>query len=64
MGCDADLSRRRFRHTTGVRVFLRQLTFRLPPIIHVMSMSAASLNVDLISAQLDFFLGGMGFGSA
>jgi hypothetical protein len=55
---------RRFRYPPGVRVFLEQLMFCLQPIIHIVSMSAASLKVDLICAQLDFFLCGMGFGSA
>jgi hypothetical protein len=50
MGCDADLSRRRFRHATSVRIFLEQLTLRLQPIIHIVPMSAAALDVDLVRA--------------
>jgi hypothetical protein len=60
---------RPFRYPPDVRVFLEQrltfrlLTFRLQPIIHVVSISAAALNVDLVCPQLNFSTCGMSFGS-
>jgi len=58
-----NLDRRRFRLQARLPVFLEKLTFRLQPILHIPSMSAAAFDVDLVCAQLDFFTCGMALGS-
>src|SRR6266851_7632898 len=62
-GGGVNLRCRRFRHLAGLPVFLQRLTFRLQPIVHTLSMSAAAFDVDLVCAQLDFFTCGMALGS-
>jgi len=42
---------RRPYHSAGRPVFLQQLTFGLQPIVHLLSMSAAALDVNLICAS-------------
>jgi hypothetical protein len=55
----SDLSARRFRHAPDVRVFLGQLMFCLQPIVHILSVSTATLNEDLACAQLNFLTRGV-----
>jgi catechol 2,3-dioxygenase-like lactoylglutathione lyase family enzyme len=46
--CGANLHRRRFRHATGVRVFLEQLMLRLQPIVYIVSISTTTLNINFV----------------
>jgi hypothetical protein len=48
-----------FRYPPDVRVFRQQLVFRLQPVINIMSIDAATFNVDLIRAQPNFLMRGM-----
>ena len=54
-----DLRACTFRYPLDVRVFLQQLVFCLQPVINIMSTNAATLDVDLIRAQLNFLMRGM-----
>jgi len=62
-GGGVNLRCRRFRRPAGLPVYLQQLTLRLQPIVHILSMSAAAFDVDLVCAQLDFLMCGVALGS-